>query len=240
MKHNPSIRLVDDGRSRLMQPTSEARLRLAKLISGRVAIEDGLRSLVAAGAKLAEAADAERNAGAKLAALDAEEAATMAAWAKAGGQMPQFDRTRREKLEAECHASAAQAAAARKAASANGSEQQRELGRLKGMEPEFAAVIATIIDEEMAPLIADYQADSVALAGKAALIQQGAEALTRIAHDVGDTNKARPAFVVLEKLNEKLRIAFSRPAVDSTGAGLPKWLAFAAALRREPIAEFKS
>jgi hypothetical protein len=63
--------------------------------------------------------------------------------------------------------------------------------------------------------------------------------LAKLAHQVGDTSKARPAFVVLEKLNEKLRVAFSRPAADSTGADLPKWMALAGRLRADPLAKLE-
>ena len=54
-------------------------MKLAELINQQLSIEATLRDLIAAAAKLAEAADAERNAAAALAALDAKEAASMAA-----------------------------------------------------------------------------------------------------------------------------------------------------------------
>jgi hypothetical protein len=241
MKNNGNIRLVSgEAPSRLLEQHSAARLHLAKLIDRKLTIESNLRHLADAATKLQEAADAEGNAAAALNALDAEEARAMATWSQASsGPMPVFDQSRRQELKSAVDAAAAQASAARKAAVENGAAQQREAAAAKALEPEFAAVIAQILDEEMSPLIADYQADAVALAAKAGRIMQGAEALTRIAHQVGDTSKARPAFVVLEKLNEKLRIAFSRPAADSTGADLPKWMALAGRLRSDPLAKLE-
>src|SRR6476646_6948873 len=114
---NGNIRLVtDEAPSRLLQKHSDARLRLAKLITRRNSLEEKVRHLAETGSKLREAADAESHAAAALASLDAEEARAMSAWAEGpGGAMPVFDRTRREKLEAEVHAAGTQAAAERKA-----------------------------------------------------------------------------------------------------------------------------
>ena len=63
---NDSIKLVvtDTKESRLLQPTSEARLRLAQLITRRNSLEEKVRHLAETGGKLQEAADAERHAAA--------------------------------------------------------------------------------------------------------------------------------------------------------------------------------
>jgi hypothetical protein len=108
---NGNIKLVstDTGSSRLLQPTSEARLRLAKLIDRRLTIESKLRHLGDATAKLQEAADAEGNARAAFNALDSEETQAMAAWSKSSGPKPVIDRTRREKLKADLEDAAASA-----------------------------------------------------------------------------------------------------------------------------------
>ena len=236
-----NLRLVTNSPSRLLQEHSTARMHLAKLINDRLSIEATIRDLVAAAAKLAEAADAERNAAAALAGLDAQEAANMATWAKtAGGPMPVFDRTRREKLEAEVHAAAAQAAAARKAAAANGSEQQRELGLLKALEPQFAVAIAEVIAKSVEPLLQDFDIANKALASKAERIQSAFVEIRGLAEGLGNPNVARPVYLINEKLHECIRVASARPAPDAAANHRASWAAFAQELRRDPIAEFKS
>src|ERR1700722_2503538 len=190
---NSTIRLVGgDAPSRLLEQHSPARMALAKLITRKLGIEYRVRALAEAGAKLQEAADAERHAAAALGALDAEETRAMAAWSQAAeGPMPVFDRTRREKLEAEVHAAAAQAAAARKAAAANGAEQQRENATLKTLEPQFAVLIAEVISETVGPLMTDYEAANKVLASKAARIQEAFTTIRGIAEAVGNPAAAR-------------------------------------------------
>lgn len=239
MKNN--IRLVtgNEAPSRLLEQHSAARLRLAQLIDRRLGIEDNLRQLADAATKLREAQDAEGNAAAALNALDAEEARAMSDWSqKSSGPMPVFDQTRRQKLRTAVDAAAAQASAARKAAAANGAEQQRENSALKALEPQFAVTIAEILDEEMTPLLVDFDADKRALAAKAARIQEGVEALTQLAHQVG-VEKGRPAFVVLEKLNARVHTAFGRLAPDNSTGSLTKWLALAGRLRSDPLANLE-
>jgi hypothetical protein len=234
-----NLRLVTDSKapSRLLEQHSAARMHLAKLINDRLSIEARLRDLAEAGAKLQEAADAERHAAAALNALDAEEANAMALWAKnSAGPMPSFDQTRRQKLRAAVDAAAAQAAAARKAAAANGAEQTRENSSLKAVEAQIALAIVPVIVEAVDPLIADFEAANRALAAKAGRISGAAELITQIGHSIGNPDMARPAFVALEKLSERIRIAFARPAPAISDDA---WRALAAALRRDPIAELK-
>jgi hypothetical protein len=235
------IRLAVDNAesSRLLQPTSEARLQLAKLIDRRLGIESGLRHLSEAAAKLREAVDSEGNASAALAALDAEEVRLMTAWSQSPDKpKPVFDRSRREQLKAAADAAAAQAGAARKAAAANGAEQLRETVALKALEPAFAVVIAEIFNEEMTPIIADFEADKRALAAKAARIQEGVEALIQLAHSVG-VDKGRPAFVVLEKLNGRKHAAFAPVAPDTGTGSLSKWRALIGRLGADPLARLE-
>jgi hypothetical protein len=61
---NDSIKLVvtDTKQSRLLQPTSEARLRLAQLTTRRNSLEEKVRHLAETGGKLEEAAGSERHA----------------------------------------------------------------------------------------------------------------------------------------------------------------------------------
>jgi hypothetical protein len=236
---NANIRLIADhgAPSRLLQEHSPARVHLAKLINDRLSIEARLRDLADAGAKLQEAADAERHAAAALNGLDAEEATAMAAWAQnSNGPMPVFDQARRQKLRAAVDAAAAQASAARKAAAANGTQQERELGTLKRVEAQIALAIVPVIVEAVDPLLADFEEANRALASKAARISGAAEVITQIGHSIGNLEMARPAFVELEKLSDRIRIAFARPAPAISDNA---WLALAAALKRDPIAELK-
>jgi len=232
---NSNIRLVSgEPSSRLLEEHSAARMHLAKLINERLSIEAAIRDLVAAGSKLAEAADAERNSGAKLAALDNEEAAVMSAWGKTGGQMPVLDQTRRAKLEDAVHAAVAQARAARSAASANGAEQARELGRLKALEPQFAIAIAEVLAESVEPLFSDFEIANAALASKAERIQQAFMEIRGLAESLGNPNVARPVYQINERLDERIRVVCAKPA-PTAGHGA-EWAAYAAKLRSDPIA----
>jgi DNA repair exonuclease SbcCD ATPase subunit len=239
---NDSIKLVvsDGAPSRLLEKHSEARMRLAKLITHRNSLEEKLRHLVETGGKLQEAADAERHAAAALAALDAEEAREMAAWAAGpGGPMPVFDRTRREKLEGEVHAAAAQATAARKAAGENSAAQQRENAALKALEPQFAIVIAEVIAESVEPLMQDFDAENRALASKAARIQEAFATIRAVAESLGNSAAARPVFVINERLHERIRTMSDRAAPDGVNHRTP-WMALAARLRADPLATLEA
>ena len=107
-------------------------------------------------------------------------------------------------------AAAALAAAARKAAAENGAAQQRENTALKTLEPQFAATIAEVISETVDPLLTQYEAANKALAAKAAKIQQATTTIADIAHAVGNPTAARPAFVTMEKLHERIRAVSGR------------------------------
>lgn len=232
---NSNIRLVSgEPPSRLLEEHSAARMHLAKLINDRLSIEATIRDLVAAGGKLAEAADAERNSGAKLAALDNEEAAVMSAWGKTGGQMPVLDQTRRAKLEDAVHAAVAQARAARSAASANGAEQARELGRLKALEPQFAIAIAEVLAESVEPLFSDFEIANKAMASKAEKIQQAFIVIRSLAESLGNPATARPIFAINEKLHERIRSVSGQAAPDGENHRAV-WMAYAAKLRSDPI-----
>jgi hypothetical protein len=236
-----NIKLVasDSAPSRLLQKHSPERMTLATLITRRNSIEDRLRAIAQAGAKLQEAADAERHATAALATLDAEETRAMAAWSEASDEpMPVFDRTRREKLVAEIQAAAAQASAARKAAAENSAAQQRESAALKALEPEFAIAIAEVVAETVDPLFADYDAANRALAAKAAKIQQALLTITDLAHSVGGHTAVRPAFIVIEKLHEKMRSVSGRAPPDGKNHAAA-WSSLAARLRTDPLAELE-
>ena len=242
------LRLVTDDAapSRLLAEYSPARLHLAKLIDQRLRVEDNLRQLADAAARLREAQDAEGNAAAALNALDAEEARAMAAWSQnSSGAMPVFDRTRREKLRENLEAATAQATAARRATADNAAQQQRENAKLKPIEDEIDLTIATVIAEEVEPLIAEFTEFNRELAAKAGRIAEASEVINLIGARIGqlasarpNAEAARPLFTMLEKLNEKIRLAFSRPAPDVTNHRAA-WQSFAAALRRDPIAELK-
>jgi hypothetical protein len=237
MKNTSNIRIVGgQAPSRLLQPTSEARLRLAKLIDRRLGLEDSLHALAEAGEVLIKVQGAEAEATAALAALEAAEAAAMGAWSQSPTTpMPISNPVRRDELLAAIRTAAAQASAARKAAAANGAEQQRDHAALKALEPLFAVTIAEIIDEQMTPLLADFAADKGALAAKAARIQEGVEALTVLAHSVG-VDKGRLAFTVLEKLNGRKHTAFAPLAPDTDTGSQAKWLALVGRLRADPLA----
>jgi hypothetical protein len=237
-----NIKLVasDSAPSRLLQKHSPARMTLATLITRRNLLEDKLRALSDAGARLQEAAHAERHATAALATLDAEETRAMATWSEASdGPMPAFNQTHREKLVAEIQAAAAQASAARKAAAENGATQQRERAALKALEPEFAIAIAEVISEIVDPLFADYDAANRALAAKAAKIQQAFLTITDLAHSVGGHTVVRPAFMTIEKLHEKMRAVSGRAPPDGENHAAA-WSSLAARLRSDPLAELES
>jgi len=232
-----TIRLVtNEASSRLLQPTSEARLRLAQLIDRRLGIEDSLRALAEAAERLIKVQGAEAEATSALAALEAAEASALSTWSKSPTTpMPISNPVRRDELLAAIRTAAAQASAARKAAAANGAEQQRDNAALRALEPGIAVAIAEILDEEMTPLLADFAADKRALAAKAARIQEGVEALTVLAHSVG-VDKGRLAFTVLEKLNGRKHTAFAPLAPDTDTGSQAKWLALVGRLRADPLA----
>jgi hypothetical protein len=238
MKNN-TIRLVDPEPSRLLQKHSPARMTLATLITRRNSIEDKLRALAEAGAKLQEAGEAEHRAGGALSALDAEEAKAMAAWSQASdGPMPVFDRTRREKLVEELRAAGAQASAARKAAADNAAAQQREHGALRALEPQFAITVAEVLAESVEPLMEDFDTANRALASKAARIQEAFVTIRGLAEALGNQDAARPLYVINEKLHERIRTISDRAPPDGENHAAA-WSSLAVRLRADPLAELE-
>ena len=238
MKNN--IRLVTDSEapSRLLQKHSAARLHLAGLINRELTVESNLRHLGEAAQRLQEAQQAEQQAVADLNALNAAEATAMAAWSRDGsGAEPQPNVVKRDELQAKHRAAIAKAAAARGAQATIAADQQREAVSLKQVETEIALATVPVIIEAVEPLITDYEDSNRELAAKAAKISGAAEVITQIGHSIGSTDLARPAFVALEKLSERIRIAFARPAPAISDDA---WRALAAALKRDPLAELKS
>jgi hypothetical protein len=238
---NENIKLVVNGGapSRLLQEHSAARLRLAGLINDRLSIEDKLRAVAEAGAKLLEAADSERHATAALGALDAEEARAMSAWAQASDRpMPVFDQTRREKLRSAVDAAAAQASAARKAAAENGAAQLRLNTALKALEPQFAIAIAEVIAETVEPLMQDFDIANRALASKAARIQEAFVTIRGVAESLGNQAAARPVYVINERLHERIRTMSDRAAPDGVNHAAA-WSTLAGRLRADPLAELE-
>jgi hypothetical protein len=233
------FKLVTDNSAPTLE-RSQARQRLAALIAERTASENRLRALQEAGAKLREAADAERHAAAELAALDAEETQKMAAWSSQAtpGPMPVFDQSRRQKLRAAVEAATAQAAAARKASVANGAEQAREVAAAKALEPAFSLAIAEIVAEAVDPLIDKFAILNRELGVEASKIGEALEIVTQLAEGVGNHIAARPVYVVGEKLHAKLRSVSGRPAPDVENRRAA-WLSLAAKLRADPLAELE-
>jgi hypothetical protein len=120
----------------VLQPTSEARLRLAKLIDRRLGIEDRLRGLAEAAQRLRDAQAAEGKATAALANFEAADTAAMAEWSKSpSSPMPVSNPGKRDELEAAIRWAGAQASAARKAEAANTAEQMRENAAAKALGP---------------------------------------------------------------------------------------------------------
>jgi hypothetical protein len=213
-------------------------MHLARLINEKLRRESALRHLAEAAQLLEEAQHAERDAIGALAALNAAEADAMARWSRGEAPAPELDTAKRAKLEADQRAAVAKASAARQAASMNAAEQQREKAVLHRIETEIALAIVPVIVEAVDPLLADFEKANRELAAKAGKIAEAAETIAQIAHGIGDLEVARPAFVTLEKLSERIRTTFARPAPD-TANHRAAWLAHAAALKRDPIAELK-
>jgi hypothetical protein len=137
-RSNMKLISSDSEPSCLLQKHSEARLRLAKLITDRNSIEDKLRGLADSGTVLREVADVEGNARAALSALDAEEAQAMLAWSQNPSEpKPIFDVDRREKLKTALNNATAQAGAARNAASSLSQEQIRYSEQLRALDPKI-------------------------------------------------------------------------------------------------------
>jgi hypothetical protein len=229
--------------SRLLQQHSESRMKLARLVNSKLAAEERVRHLVEAAAALREATDAEGNARAALAALDAERSQAMAAWSKdPSGPMPTFDRAKREKLKAALEDAAEQAAAARGAASSINDQHVREAADLKKIEESIELAVATVIIEEFEPKVAAFQAALRDLANKRAEISAASERINLIGvglqkplSDQPNFEVAQPIFVALEDLNTRIRAAFAEPApaIEDHRAALR---GYAEKLRRDPIA----
>jgi hypothetical protein len=238
---NGSLRVVagKDEVSPLLQPQSPARIKLAQLINDRLTIESNLRHLAESAERLREAQRAEGQATAALANFEAAETAAMADWSRSpSSPMPVSNPGKRDELLAAIRTASAQAGAARKAEQANAAEQTRENGTLQRLVPQIDLAAVAVIVDEVDPLIRDFEEDNRALAAKAGKIAEAAEIITQIAHGTGNLDRARPTFAALEKLNERIRVAFARPAPE-IGSHRAAWSALAANLRSDPLAKLK-
>jgi hypothetical protein len=239
---NGSLRVVagKDEVSPLLQPQSPARIKLAQLINDRLTIEAKLRDLAASAERLREAQRAEGQATAALANFEATETAAMAEWSRSppSSPAPVSNPGKRDDLLAAIRTASAQAGAARKAEAANTAEQTRENEALQRLNPQTDLAVVAVIVDEVDPLIRDFEEANRALAAKAGKIAEAAEIITQIAHGTGNLDRARPAFAALEKLNERIRVAFARPAPE-IGSHRAAWSALAANLRSDPLAKLK-
>jgi hypothetical protein len=236
----PQLSVVEnEAPSRLLAEHSAARMHLAKLINSRLSIESKLRHLGESAHSLKEVQAEEQNAVGELNALNAAEAAAMTAWSRdPSGPVPEPDVVKREELEAKRRSATAKATAARQAEATISADIQRENAALAQVKAKIELAIVPVIVDEVEPLLADFEEANRILAAKAGKIAEASEIITQIGHGIGNSDLARPAFVCLEKLNERIRLAFARPAPDVTNHRAA-WLAFAAELKRDPIAELK-
>ena len=178
-------------------------------------------------------------------ALDAQEAAINGR----PGRRPPADRcrfstgTRREKLEAEVHAAAAQAArSSGKQPPPTAPNSSGSRAALKALEPAVreSPSPTVLAESRRAPACRTSIVANKALASKAERIQSAFVEIRGLAEGLGNPNVARPVYLINEKLHERIRVASARPAPDAAANHRASWAAFAQELRRDPIAEFES
>jgi len=241
MTRENKIMLVagNEAPSRLLEKHSDARMHLAGLINEKLRIESKLRHLAERVQMLQDAQSAEHDAASEISALNAAEAAAMTAWVEDPSvPMPSPDIATRDSLMSKQRAAQARAAAARQASASIRAEQQRETTRLEGVGLQIGLATVPVIIEELEPLIAEFVEANAALAARAGRIAAGSELVTKIAN-AAPLEAARPAFAMLEVLNEQIRGAFGRPAPDLT-PHKAHWDALSAALYRDPIARLQT
>lgn len=236
MKQNV-VSLQQEAPSPLLQKHSEARLRLAKLITTRRSAEEKIRHSEQALRLLREEQALERQATAELRALDEVEAARMADWSRnPEGPAPESDISRRAQLETKQRQAAAKASVARQAEAAIHADLRRENDELNAIEPKILSAIAEVIaDEVMGPLLADLKHAVGVAVEKQTRLRAAVAAIFKIAHD-GPAGEMKSAFEIASKLDDDLRKASAPPAPDSTPA-LAAWLKMANDLRANPLAE---
>lgn len=245
---NDNIRLVPrEAPSLLIEKHSPARMHLAALINRKLSIESNLRHLSDAARVLQEAQTTEQDAAAAINALNSAETAAMYAYSRGDSEIePEPDVAKRDELLAKHRGAVAKANAARQAAGTVAADQLRETAALKQITDQIDLAIVPIIIEEVTPKIDAFKVAFSELAAKRAEITEASEFINLIAFRLSQTasdrptpEAGRPAFVALEALNESIRVACGAPAPDAANRRAP-WEAFAAELRRNPIAKYEA
>lgn len=238
---NSNVHVIP-GRSRLLEPLSQSRAKLATLINNRLSVLDHQRQLTAAQTRLRESQDVEHMASSKLAEFEAVQGAEMAVWARsAKGAAPTFDTDVREQLLGAVRTAAAHASAARQAETSINAEIQRDAAVLKVIELQITLVSADVILESLDPLLDDFAGANNALSENASRILAAIQQLTQVAHNAGTVENMKPLFEALARAHEKLHALSTRvePDFGTRSKIQAGWSSLAERLRCDPIAELE-
>jgi hypothetical protein len=211
-----AMQLVKNDAAPKPQPSaSAARTRLAELQAKVDECNGRLKGLEESLARLESIARDEAAATATLSNFDADEGAAMAAWARTAiGSPPEPNVRKREKLEAAARTAAARAAPARQAHASIAALRHAESRTLKDLETPIALEIAAALVEEAGPLLEDFEQLNRVLSAKANRIQALSESLVNVCHNGVLFEQMRPAFMLMEKLQERIRNSLARPVPD--------------------------
>lgn len=184
---------------------------LAEKIAERDAARENASAVLAALSRLAEAQNAEAGPAAEMAALDAAEASASLAWSRSPDASPPTPNVAlRAELAAKLDAARIGAVAARRAAQSLTGEHAAEARRIAEIESDFDALVAEIVVDELAPLVADFATATADLARQRARIGAARELALR---SVEGRGLSIPTFFrKLERIDNELGDALGFPA----------------------------
>jgi hypothetical protein len=170
-------------------PQSEARRRLAKLLTERTEAESEAQRARDALARLQGAIASPGPLESQLAALDSDEASRIAAWSNAGGPFPTLDGERRHELEAALAECRTKAAGASRALPALQAEFMRASNKAAAIAGGVSAAIAEIVISEVELDFAAIVEAKASLAAMVARAESGRSVALSIAEGIPQPNR---------------------------------------------------
>lgn len=219
---------------------SPARQRLASLTAARDEISAAIDRATAALDRLISAQACQVPVVAELARLDTAESAAMAAWARRGREgddAPTPDVAAREELNRKLTDARAKAESARRAEGGLRDEVARESVKLAPIGLAINEALAEVVAEEAGDLIAGFLESQRATAAKADQILAARDLIGDMARSAPEGEPARPLYIVLETLNQKLEKTFARSVrADVAAANRAAWASLVGRLQSDASA----
>ena len=191
--------------------SSPARNRLAECLAARREAETKIATANESMARLAGHEEAVAAARSELTALDIADADAVTRWAKSGeGAAPTTDVDRRDSISRALSQAESQARAATSARAALSAELETATRPLAGIQAWTSVFIASVVCEEVEPLLADLIEHQRSLAAKVERIGQMREFVIAAAERLPrGSEEARQVYVAAEALANDVQRAMS-------------------------------